>query len=161
LAVKESWSLVLEDRATREARRLSASQKKGEKDAAKKRQVRKALEREVLNKRHRQQSLEGLSIEKSPSETVSGEDEDSGDDDAGSRYDTMTFLAHLPDVRPLLEPIGGGLTSQTSREVSAPIKGEVVSAEGRAREGPSEKGSASPRVPQGRSAASCPRVRSP
>jgi hypothetical protein len=42
---------------------------------------------------------------------VSGEDEDSGDDDTGSRYDTVTFLAHLPDVWPLLEPIGGGSTS--------------------------------------------------
>jgi hypothetical protein len=38
---------------------------------------------------------------------VSGEDEDNGDDDAGSWYDTTTFLAYLPDVRPLLEPIGG------------------------------------------------------
>jgi hypothetical protein len=36
------------------ARCLSAAQKKGEKDAAKKRQVRKALENEALNKRHRQ-----------------------------------------------------------------------------------------------------------
>jgi hypothetical protein len=42
---------------------------------------------------------------------VSGEDENSGDDDAGSRYDTVTFLAHLPDICPLLEPIGGGSTS--------------------------------------------------
>jgi hypothetical protein len=77
----------------------------------KKRQVRKALEREALNKRHRQQSLKGLLIEESPSEMVSGEDEDSGDDDAGSWYDTVTFLAHLPNVRPLLEPIGGGSTT--------------------------------------------------
>jgi hypothetical protein len=38
---------------------------------------------------------------------VSGEDEDNGDNDAGSRYDTVTFLAYLPDVRPLLEPVGG------------------------------------------------------
>jgi hypothetical protein len=60
-----------------------------------------------LKKRRRQQSLEGLPIEESPSETVSGEDEDSGDDDAGSRYDTVTFLVHLLDVQPLLEPVGG------------------------------------------------------
>jgi hypothetical protein len=80
--VKESRPPISEDRAAREARRLSVAQKKGEKDAAKKR--RKALEREVLNKRHCQQSLEGLPIEESPSETVLGEDEDSGDDDAGS-----------------------------------------------------------------------------
>jgi hypothetical protein len=76
-----------------------------------------------LNKRHRQQSLKGLPIEESPSETVSGEDEDSGDDDAGSRYDTVTFLAHLPNARPLLEPIGEGSTSQASREVSMPVEG--------------------------------------
>jgi hypothetical protein len=50
-AVKESWPPVPEDRAAREARRLSVAQKKGEKDTTKKRQVRKALEREVLNKR--------------------------------------------------------------------------------------------------------------
>jgi hypothetical protein len=77
----------------------------------------------ALKKRHHQQSLEGLPLEESPSKMVSGEDEDSGDDDAGSRYDTMTFLAHLPDVRPLLEPVGGW-TSQASREVSAPIEGK-------------------------------------
>jgi hypothetical protein len=42
---------------------------------------------------------------------VSGEnDDDSDDDDALSRYDDMTCLADLPDVRPFLEPIGG-LTS--------------------------------------------------
>jgi hypothetical protein len=122
----------------------------------KKRQVRKALEHEALNMRRRQQSLEGLPIEESPSKMVSGEDEDSGDDDAGSWYDTATFMAHLPNVRPLLEPIGGGLTSQASREVSAPVEGEGEPAEGRAREGPSERGSTSPRVPQGRSVAPRP-----
>jgi hypothetical protein len=110
-AVKESRPLVLEDHAAQEARHLSVVQKKGETNAAKKRQVRKALEREALNKHCRQQSLEGLHIEESPSEMDSGEDEDSDDDDAGSRYDTMTFLAYLPDVRPLLESIGGGSTS--------------------------------------------------
>jgi hypothetical protein len=89
------------------------AQKKGKKDAAKKRQIRKALEREALNKRHRQQRLDGLPVEESPSETAleKDEDEDSDDNDAGSRYNTVTFLAHLPDVRPLLEPISGGSTS--------------------------------------------------
>jgi hypothetical protein len=96
-AIKESQLPVPEDQDAQEARCLLAAQKE-EKDAAKKRQVQKTLEREALKKRRRQQSLEGLPIEKSPSETVSGEDEDSGDDDARSRYDTMTFLAHLPDV---------------------------------------------------------------
>jgi hypothetical protein len=84
-----------------------AAQKKDEKDAAKKRQVLKALEQETLKKRRRQQSLDGLPLEESPSETVSGEDDDSGNDNAWSWYDTVTSLAHLPNVRPLLEPIGG------------------------------------------------------
>jgi hypothetical protein len=134
------------------------AQKKGEKDAAKKRQIGKALEREALNKRRRQQSLEGLPIEESPSETVSGEDEDedSDDDDARSWYDTATFLAHLPDVRPLLEPISGGSTSQASRAVSAPVEGEEEPAEGIAREGPSERGLIAPGVPQGMSVAPRP-----
>jgi hypothetical protein len=61
----------------------------------------------VLKKCRRQQSLDGLLLEESPSEKVSGEDEDNGDDDAGSRYDTATSLVHLNDMRPLLEPIGG------------------------------------------------------
>jgi hypothetical protein len=42
---------------------------------------------------------------------VSGEDEDISNDDAGSWYDITTILAYLPDVRPLLEPIGEGSTS--------------------------------------------------
>jgi hypothetical protein len=90
----------------------------------------------VLKKRHHQQSLDGLSIEESPFEMVLGEDEDNGDDDAGSRYDTATFLAHLPDVQPLLEPVEGS-TSQTSREVSTPIEGEGEPVEERARAGTS------------------------
>jgi hypothetical protein len=56
------------------------AQKKEEKDIAKKRQVRKTLEQEALKKRRRQQSLDGLPLEESPSETVSREDDDSGDD---------------------------------------------------------------------------------
>jgi hypothetical protein len=52
-AVKESRPPVLEDRAAREARRFSVAQKKGENNAAKKRQVRKALEHKALNKRRR------------------------------------------------------------------------------------------------------------
>jgi hypothetical protein len=62
----------------------------------------------VLKKRRCQQSLNGLSLEESPSETVLGENDDDGDnDDALSRYDAVTCLADLPDVRPFLEPIGG------------------------------------------------------
>jgi hypothetical protein len=140
-AVKDSRPSVLEDHAAQEARCILAAQKQGEKDAAKKRQIRKALEREALNRRRRQQRLDGLPIEESPSETASKEEEveDSDDDDAGSRYDTMTFLAHLPDVRPLLEPISRGSTSQALRVVSAPVEGEEELAKGRAREGPSER----------------------
>jgi hypothetical protein len=35
----------------------------------------------------------------------------------------VTYLVHLPDVRPLLEPIGGS-TSRVSREASGPVDGE-------------------------------------
>jgi hypothetical protein len=73
---------------------------------------------------------------------VSGKDEDSGDDDAGSRYDTATYLAHLPNMRPLLEPIGGS-TSQVLREASAPVEGEGEPGERRARAGPSARGATS------------------
>jgi hypothetical protein len=52
--VKESRPSVLEDWAGREARRLSAAQKKEEKDAAKKHQVQKTIKREALKKRRRQ-----------------------------------------------------------------------------------------------------------
>jgi hypothetical protein len=45
---------VPEDRVTREARCLLVAQKKEEKDAAKKHQVRKALKQEALKKCHRQ-----------------------------------------------------------------------------------------------------------
>jgi hypothetical protein len=76
-----------------------------------------------LKKHRRQQSLDKLPLEESPSETVSGEDDDSGDDDAWSRYNTVTSLAHLPNVRPFLESIGGS-TSQASRGALAPVEGE-------------------------------------
>jgi hypothetical protein len=75
------------------------------------------------------------------------EDEDSDDNDGEAWYDTTTFLVHLPNVRPLLGPTGGGSTSQASRAALAPIEGEEEPAEGRAREGPSERGSAAPGVP--------------
>jgi hypothetical protein len=52
-AVKETRPPVPEDRVTREARTLLAAEKKEEKDAAKKRQVQKALEQEALKKRRR------------------------------------------------------------------------------------------------------------
>jgi hypothetical protein len=110
-----------------------------------------------LKKHHRQQSLDGLPLEESPSETVSGEDEDSDDDDARSRYDTMTYLVHLPDVRPLLEPIGGS-TSRVSREASGPVDGEGDLGEREAGVGPSARGAASYRAPQEGSVAPLPRA---
>jgi hypothetical protein len=89
------------------------AQEKKEKDAVKMRCNRKIHEREALLKRHRQQRLEGLPIEESPSEMASEEeeDDDSDDNDAGSQYNTTTFLVHLPDVRSLQGPVGGGSTS--------------------------------------------------
>jgi hypothetical protein len=103
---------VLEDRAAREVRRLSVAKEKKEKDTAKTWRNRKLHKRATLLKHHRQQHLEGLPIEESPSETASEEEhDDSEDDDAGSRYDTVTFLAHLPDVRSLQGLINGGSTS--------------------------------------------------
>jgi hypothetical protein len=37
-----------------------------------------------------------------------GDDDDDNDDDARSCYDTVTTLAHLPNVRSLQEPVGRG-----------------------------------------------------
>jgi hypothetical protein len=71
-AVEDSWPPVPEDHAAQEVRRISVAQKKGKKDAAKKRQIRKALEHEVLNKRRRQQRLDGLPVEESPSDGLRG-----------------------------------------------------------------------------------------
>jgi hypothetical protein len=111
-AVKDSPPLVLEDHAAREVRRLSTDTEKKEKDAAKTWCDRKIREREALLKRHRRQWLQGLPEEESPSKTVSEEEsDDNNDNDAGSRYDIATFLAHLPDVRSLQGPVGGGSTS--------------------------------------------------
>jgi hypothetical protein len=100
-AAKDSPPPVLEDRIARQVRRLSVAQKK-EKDATKMRCNRKIHERKALLKHRRQQRLKGLPEEESPSKMASEEEDgDSDEDDAGSRYDTMTFLAHLLDVRSL------------------------------------------------------------
>jgi hypothetical protein len=85
------------------------------------------------------------------------EDEDSDDKDAESRYDTATFLAHLPDVRSLQGPVGEESTSQASRPWSR--GGRAM--EGRAREGSLERGSVAPGVPPTMSVAPRPHVRSP
>jgi hypothetical protein len=136
-AVKDSQLLVPEDRAAREVRHLSAAQKKKEKDVAKKRQIRKALEREALNRHHRQKRLEGLPVEESPSEMASEEDEDEDSDDNGAKswYDTMTFLAHLPDVRSLQGPIGGGRPPRCRGQPRCPSRGRKSQQEERPERG--------------------------
>jgi hypothetical protein len=113
-----------------------------------------------LIKHHRKQRLEGPSEEESPSETASEEegDDDDDDDDAGSWYDTATTLAHLPNMRSLQEPVGGGSTSQALWVASVPIKGEEERAEGRAHKKPSERGSAEPMVPPSTLVAPHPRA---
>jgi hypothetical protein len=137
-----------------------AAQKEEEKDAAKKHQVRKTLEQEALKKHRRQQSLNRLPLEESPSETVSGEDDDSDDDNAWSLYDTVTSLVDLPDVRPFLEPIGGS-TSQASRVASASVEGEGEPGGKETGAGPLARGATSSGAPQEGSVAPSPRVRAP
>jgi hypothetical protein len=76
---------------------------------AKKRAIRKAKEAVALKKLRCQQTIDGVPLAPSPSETISGEDDDSSgeDDDALSRYETATGLGDLPDVRPWWNPSGG------------------------------------------------------
>jgi hypothetical protein len=138
-AVKDSPPPVPEDRAAREVRRLFAAREKKEKDVVKTRRDRKARERKVLLRHRRQQQLEDLPEEEFPSESVSEEEgDDNDDDDVGSRYDTVTFLVYLPDVRSLQGPVGGGSTSRASRAASTPVEGKEERPEGRAHEGPSK-----------------------
>jgi hypothetical protein len=153
---------LLEDQVAQDARCLLASQQKEAKDAAKKRQIRKAQEQEALKKRRRQQSLDGLPLEESPFETVSGENDDDGDedDDALSRYDAMTGLADVLDVCPFLEPIGGS-TSQTSKLASVSVEVEEELEEVGAGVGPSTGGAASLRAPREGSTAPPSRAQAP
>jgi hypothetical protein len=76
------------------------------------------------------------------------EDNDSEEDDTGSRYDTMTFLVHLLDVRSLQGLVSGGSTYQVSWAASAPIEGEKEREDGRAHEGPSDRRSTELGVPR-------------
>jgi hypothetical protein len=122
--VKDSPPSVLEDHAAREVRSLSAAQEK-EKDVTKTWRDWKICEHEVLLKRRHQQRLKGLPEEESHSELASEDKgDDSDDNDARSWYDTTTFLTHLPNVRSLQGPVGGGSTSQASRVASALVEGE-------------------------------------
>jgi hypothetical protein len=118
-----------------------------------------------LKKCRRQQSLDGLPLEESPFETVSGEDDDDddddsdGDDDALSWYDAVIGLADLPDVRPFLEPVGG-LISQASG--LAPVTVEVEEMEEASEEaGPSTGGAVPSRTPQEGSTTLPPRAQAP
>jgi hypothetical protein len=73
-----------------------------------------------LKKLRRQQTIDGVPLAPSPSEMISGEDDDNSgeDDDALSRYETVTGLGDLPDIRPLLEPIRGASSSVVMVEAS-------------------------------------------
>jgi hypothetical protein len=113
-ALRETRSPVPEDRPAWEARRRHASKKKQVEESAKKRAIRKAKEAEALKKLRRQQTIDGVPLVESPSETVLGEDDDDSngeDDDALSRYEAATGLGNLPDIRPLLEPVEGSSSS--------------------------------------------------
>jgi hypothetical protein len=106
-------------------RRLSTAQEKKEKDVAKMRRNRKICEREVVLRHRHQQRLKGLPEEESSFKMASEEEsDDSGNNDAGSLYDTATFLSHLPDVWSLQGPVGGGSTSRASRAALAPVERE-------------------------------------
>jgi hypothetical protein len=157
--VKEMQPPLSKDQPARDARRLLASQQKEAKDATKKRQIRKAQEQEALKKHQCQQSLDGLPLEESPSETVSRENDDDGDedDDALSLYDATTGLVNLPDVRPFLEPVGGS-TSQASGLASVSVEVEEEPEEVGAGAGPSTGGVASSRTPQEGSTTPPPRA---
>jgi hypothetical protein len=160
--MKETRPPLPEDQPTREARRHLASQQKKVKDAAKKRQIRKAKEQEELKKCRRQQSLDGLPLEESPSETVSGKDDDDSDrdDDALSWYDAVTGLADLPNMHPFLETIGGS-TSQASGLAPVTIEVEEEPEEVEAGAGPSTGGATSSGTPQEGSTALPPRAQAP
>jgi hypothetical protein len=91
-------------------------------------------------------------LAESPSETVSGEDDDDSDgedDDALSWYEAATGLGDLPDICPLLEPIRGSSSSvivvEEIEEEEEEEKKEKVEKE----VGPSIGGAALPRTQQG------------
>jgi hypothetical protein len=141
-ALRETRPPVPEDWLTWEARRQHASKKKQTKKTAKKEAIRKAKEAEALKKLQHRQTIDGVPLAPSPSETISGEDDDSSgeDDDALSRYETATRLGDLPDIRPLLEPIRG--TSSSVVVVKESEEEEKTKKE----TGPSTGGAALPRT---------------
>jgi len=74
--------------------RAYAEEQKKKKDAKVARRTKKTLEREKLDARRRQQRLDGLPLESSPSLSVSGSSGDIGMVEEGKGT-----LDHLPDVR--------------------------------------------------------------
>ena len=74
--------------------RAYAEEQKKKKDAKVARRTKRTVEHEKLDTRHRQQRLDGLPLESSPSLSVS---DSSGDD--GEVKEGKGTLDHLPDVR--------------------------------------------------------------
>ena len=85
---------VPEDAQRRAVNRAYAEEQKKKKDAKVARRTKRTLEREKLDARLRQQRLDGLPLESSPSLSVS---DSSGDD--GEVEEGKGTLDHLPDVR--------------------------------------------------------------
>ena len=85
---------VPEDAQRRAVNRAYAEEQKKKKDAKVARRTKRILEREKLDARRRQQRLDGLPLESSPSVSVPGS---SGD--VGTVEEGKGTLDHLPDVR--------------------------------------------------------------
>lgn len=113
---------VPEDHADSQVRRFTAQLEKKAKDVEKAGRDKKLRACEALMKRRRQQRLDGLPEEESPSEIASEEDDDSEGDEPW--IDTAAVLAHLSDVGSLQGPTDGGLTSRASRAASTPVEEE-------------------------------------
>ena len=75
--------------------RAHAEAQKKRKDAEEAKRKRKILEREKLEKRHRQQRQDGLPVEASPTSSLSVDSSDEDDESERGRGP----LDHLPDVR--------------------------------------------------------------
>ena len=92
--MRSSQPPVPEDAQRRAVNRAYAEEHKKKKDAKVARRMKRTLEHEKLDARRRQQRLDGLPLESSPSLSVS---DSSGDD--GEVEEGKGTLDHLPDVR--------------------------------------------------------------
>ena len=92
--MRSSLPPVPEDAQRRAVNRTYAEEQQKKKDAKVARRTKRILEREKLDARRRQQRLDGLPLESSPSLSVS---DSSGDD--GEVEEGKGTLDHLPDVR--------------------------------------------------------------